>query len=289
MSEDQRPAEWSEASLALPRPAAWTTNRVPLWLRCSMGLVVLIMLGLATEAAWLAWTGDSAAGVPLAATALYLGHIVGLSTRFWRGPRPSRQRGTLTTTADGTTGVRFGYSGWSYYWITTILVMTELVWLAVAAGAALSGTLVGLGVAAVAGILAVWMGWFLVTMLRLAPGSLLITAPGICHRSLTTSHFISWDAMVVVAADWIGTPVIAVKAVPAPDTRIRRYMGRLGSGELRFWPFMVIRTGWLASDPIVVYHALSFYHAHPELRGELATPKAVARIGGGRAIGDDQP
>jgi hypothetical protein len=33
----------------------------------------------------------------------------------------------LTTTADGTTGVCFGYSGWSYYWITTILVMTELV------------------------------------------------------------------------------------------------------------------------------------------------------------------
>jgi hypothetical protein len=159
----------------------------------------------------------------------------------------------------------------------------------VAAGAALSGTLVGVGVAVVAGILVVWMGWFLVTMLRLAPGSLLITASGICHRSLTTSHFISWDAMVVVAADWIGTPVIAVKAVPAPDTRIRRYMGRLGSGELRFWPFMVIRTGWLASDPIVVYHALAFYHAHPELRGELATPKAVARISGGRAIGDDQP
>jgi hypothetical protein len=99
------------------------------------------------------------------------------------------------------------------------------------------------------------------------PGSLLITASGICHLSLTTSHFISWDAMVVAAADWIGTPVIAVKAVPAPDTRIRRYMGRLGSGELRFWPFMVIRTGWLASDPIVVYHALAFYHAHPELRG----------------------
>jgi hypothetical protein len=95
--------------------------------------------------------------------------------------------------------------------------------------------------------------------------------------------------VIVAAADWIGTPVIAVKAVPAPDTRVRRYTGRLGSGELRFWPFMVIRTGWLASDPIVVYHALAFYHAHPELRGELATPKAVARISGGRAIGDDQP
>jgi hypothetical protein len=88
-----------------------------------MGSVALIMLGLAAEAAWLAWTGDPAAGVPLAATALYLGHIVGLSSRFWRRPRPSRQPGTLTP--DGISGVRFGYSGWSYHWMTTILVVTE--------------------------------------------------------------------------------------------------------------------------------------------------------------------
>jgi len=38
----------------------------------------------------------------------------------------------------------------------------------VAAGAALSGTLVGGVVAVVVGVLVVWMGWFLVTMLRLA-------------------------------------------------------------------------------------------------------------------------
>lgn len=289
MSRDQRPAEWSGAGLVLLRPEAWTRNRLPLRLRVSMGSVVLIMLGLATEAAWLAWTGDPTAGVPLAATALYLGHVVGLSTRFWRRPRPSRQVGTLTTTADGTTGVRFGYSGWSYYWMTTVLVMTELVWLAVAAGAALSGTLVGLGVAVVVSVLVVWMGWFLVTMLRLAPGGLLITAAGICHRSLTSSHFISWDAVVAVSADWIGTPVIVVKAFPAPGTQVRRYLGRLGSGELRFWPFMVIRIGWLASDPIVVYHALAFYHAHPELRGELATPDAVDRINNRRAVSHETP
>jgi hypothetical protein len=76
-----------------------------------MGFVFLIVLGLAAEAAWLAGTGDPAAGVPLAATSLYLGHVVGLSSHFWRKPRPSRQPGTLAPTQDGTTGVRFGYSG----------------------------------------------------------------------------------------------------------------------------------------------------------------------------------
>ena len=52
---------------------------------------------------------------------------------------------------------------------------------------------------------------------------------------------------------------------------------------------MVIRTGWLASDPTLVYHALSFYHAHPDLRGELATPDVLDRISSGRAIGLEQP
>jgi hypothetical protein len=34
----------------------------------------------------------------------------------------------------------------------------------------------------------------------------------------------------------------------------------------------------LATNPMLLYHALSFYHAHPDLRAELATPEAVERI-----------
>ncbi len=101
------------------------------------------------------------------------------------------------------------------------------------------------------------------------------------HRSLTSTHFIPWYAIVGVSADWIGTPIIAVKAFPSADTRVRRSMGRFGSGEVQFLPLMVIRTAWLATDPTTVYHALSFYHAHPELRAELATPEALDRIGNG--------
>jgi hypothetical protein len=289
MSADQHPVGRSQAGLAPPRPAAWTKYRLPLWLRVSMGLVALMTLGLAAEAAWLAWTGQPAGGVPLAAAAIYLGHVVGLSTRVWWTPRSPRQPGTLTTTPDGTTGVRFGYSGWPYYWLTAIVVMTALVVLVVALGAALSATLVGVVVAVVLGVLVLWMGWCLITVLRLAPGSLIVSPTGVDHRSLTSTCFIPWRAIVAVTADWIGTPIIAVKAFPSAATRVRRYLGRFGSGELQFWPIMVIRTGWLASDPTIVYHALWFYHAHPELRGELAAPDALDRISSGRAIGLEHP
>jgi hypothetical protein len=253
-----------------------------------MGFVAFMTVGMAAEAAWLVWTGQPAAGVPLAAGAIYLGHVVGLSTCFWWTRRRSRP-GTLTTTPDGTTGVRFSYSGWPYYWLTAILVMTELVAVVVTVAVALSATVLGGVLAVIVGVVALWIGWFLVTMLRLAPGGIIVSPSGVHQRSLTSIHFIPWYAIVAVTADWIGTPIIAVKAFPSADTWVRRYLGRFGSGEVQFLPIMVIRTGWLASDPTTVYHALSCYHAQPDLRAELATPDALDRISNGRAVGQEQP
>jgi hypothetical protein len=39
------------------------------------------------------------------------------------------------------------------------------------------------------------MGWFLVTMLRLAPGSLIVSPTGVDHQSLTSTCFIPWHAI----------------------------------------------------------------------------------------------
>ena len=281
MGANQNRSGWPDGGSALPRPAGWTEQRLPVRLKLSMGFVALMALGMAAGAAWLSWTGRPATGIPLAAGAIFLGHVVGLSTRVWGTRRRSSRTSTLTATPDGTKGVTFSYSAWSYYWLTAVLVMTELLAVAVTVGAALSATVVGVVMAVVIGVLAMVVGWVLVTMLRLAPGKLVLSPTGVHHRSLTSTHFIPWSAIVGVSADWIGTPIIAVKAFPSADTRVRRPMGRFGSGEVQFLPLMVIRTAWLATDPTTVYHALSFYHAHPELRAELATPEALDRIGNG--------
>ena len=289
MGADQNRFGWPDGGSALPRPAGWTGQRLPLWLKFSMGLVAVMALGMAAGAAWLSWTGRPATGVPLAAGALFLGHVVGLSTRVWWTGRRSSRTKTLTATPDGTKGVTFIYSAWSYYWVTAVLAMTELVAAAVTVGAALSATIVGVVMAVVIGVLAMVVGWFLVTMLRLAPGKIILSPTGVYHRGLTSTQFIPWHAIVAVSAEWIGTPIIAVKAFPSQDTRVRRYMGRFGSGEVQFLPIMVIRTAWLATDPTTVYSALSFYHAYPDLRAELATPDALDRISSGRAVGQQQP
>jgi hypothetical protein len=84
----------------------------------------------------------------------------------------------LTATPDGTTGVRFRYSGRPYYWLTAILVMTELVAVVVAVAVALSATILGAVLAVIVGVVTLWIGWFLVTMLRLAPGSIIVSPTG---------------------------------------------------------------------------------------------------------------
>jgi hypothetical protein len=109
------------------------------------------------------------------------------------------------------------------------------------------------------------------------------------HRGLTSTHYIPWHVIVAVSAGWLGTPIIAVKATPSDDTRVRSYMGRFRSGEVQFLPIMVVRAVWLATDPTTVYHALSFYCSHPELRAELSTPDALDRISSGRAVGQEEP
>lgn len=289
MRADQSPVGFPDRSSALPIPAGWAEQRPPVWLKPSIGFTAAMALGMAAEAAWLSWTGQPVAGVPLYAAAIYLGHVVGLGTCLWWGRRRSGRTGTLTAGPDGAKGVTFTYSAWSYYWVTALLVITELVVLAVTAGAALTATAVGVVMAVVSGVVAMVVGWFLVTMLRLAPGKIILSPTGVYHRSLTCTHLVPWHAIVAVSASWLGTPIIAVKAIPSEDTRVRRYMGRFRSGEVQFLPIMVVRTTWLATDPTTVYHALSFYCSHPELRAELGTPDALDRINGGRAVGQEEP
>jgi hypothetical protein len=269
----------------MPAPSGWTEQRFSPLFTVSVVFLTVLALGVAAEAAWAFGTGRSALGALLAAGAIIVGHVAALGIFVWRRPRRSGRTATLTTGPDGTTGVRFAYSAWAYYLLTAVLVPTELFVLAVTVAFAASGTVVGglLALVFSAGWLAT--GWFLVTMLRLAPGEITLSPAGVYHRSLTFTHFAPWHTVFDVTGGWLGTPVIIVKAYPSEETRVRRYTGRFGAQELKFIPFMVVRTYWLATDPATVYHALSFYQAHPDLRPELATPEALDRIGTGRAVG----
>ncbi|HEY9474362.1 MAG TPA: hypothetical protein VIS06_10995, partial [Mycobacteriales bacterium] len=48
--------------------------------------------------------------------------------------------------------------------------------------------------------------------------------------------------------------------------------------EFRLAPHMVVKAAYLSVDPALAYHALRFYHAHPEARAELADGTALDRL-----------
>jgi hypothetical protein len=140
---DRGPAGAAGEHATPPMPSGWAGQRPPAWLRLARWSMAAIAIGLAAEAAWLAWTGHPLAGVPLAGVAVLLGHVVALGRRTrWPGRRSSRT-GTLTPGPDGVTGVAFTYSAWQYYLVTTLLVITELGVMAIGLGAALSATVAG--------------------------------------------------------------------------------------------------------------------------------------------------
>ena len=269
----------------LPEPTGWTGRRSSGLFKFSVGYLALMVLVLNVIAIGAFISGDAATGILVAAGAVYLFHVVGFAASTRWAPRRGQETGTAGTAPDGERGVRFRYSAWPYYWLIVLLLLTDLGLLAIAAIAATTATLVGVVIGVAAAALAALIAWFLVAVVRMAPGAVVLTPSGVWHRSLTFSQFVPWQDITQVMSGRIGVPVIVAEATPAPDIRIRRYTGQFGTRELRYLPSVMVPAYWLAADPTSVYHALSHYPAHPELRAELSTSDGVRRIAEGRAVG----
>ncbi|WP_157740340.1 hypothetical protein [Micromonospora auratinigra] len=217
---------------------------------------------------------DWAAATWSALVTLFLGGAVGFLLLV--GRRGSGAAAAPVAAPDGSAGaVRFGYSTAAYGWFTLLLAVCAVFLFATALGAG-----VVLGVVLFAGTAVT--GWYLLVMLRHAPGGLLLSPAGLAHRGLTSFYWLPWDAVRSVGTEALGTWALVVRADPSPRSVLRRHAGRFDTGELEYLPFLVIRSYWLAADREVVRQAVDFYLTHPERRGELATGEAVRRIAEGR-------
>jgi hypothetical protein len=78
---------------------------------------------------------------------------------------------------------------------------------------------------------------------------------------------------------------VAAVAAPNTDTMIRRRKWSFKQQEFTLLPHFSVR-GWsLAVDPALLYHALRYYHAHPEARAELGTEAGLRRVRSGDLLG----
>jgi MFS family permease len=214
-------------------------------------------------------TGDLLQAVTYGLGAVLLGHGAGMAINMVRSHRPAGDPPGIGTTDENEQGIAFSYSRWSYYWLSMVLGSTGLLAAGFAAVSATNGTPAGWAIAIVAALFAAFDGWFLIVMLRLAPGVVVLTPTGIYHRSLTLEHFAPWDAVVDVLAQEGQTPWITVKVMPMSGMRERKHTGRLGAFEAQFLPFMVVRTMWLGANAVPTYSTLRYYFDHPDERRKL--------------------
>jgi hypothetical protein len=251
-------------------PAGWPRPKRSARRVFSAVFLTLTALVIALAAIIVGLAGDVLPALGFAVGALLVGHVAGMSISMLRAPRPASGPPSTGVTDQGEPGIAFPYAWMSYYWLTATLVLIVLGAIGFAIAMAMTNTPRGWVLAAIAVLCAAFIAWFLFTVVRLAPGTIVLTPTGIYHRSLVLEQFVPWDAVVDVVAREGRTPWITVKAMPTSGMRERRHMGRLGAFESQFLPFMVARTMWLGANALPAYRALRHYFEHADERPRLA-------------------
>ena len=126
-----------------------------------------------------------------------------------------------------------------------------------------------------------YMAWFLVDIRRkkLSRGLLALSPGGVYHRSWAFRSFFPWHTVVSVTTGQAPeSPVITMVVYINSESWFRRTSRLWKQDEFRLAPHMVVKAAYLSVDPALAYHALRFYHAHPEARAELADGTALDRL-----------
>jgi hypothetical protein len=256
-----------------------------------LSILTLLACGLGS---WALLSGQPEPAAFLLGGGIYLGLGTSLCFLLLRTRRcVSPKAITLRVTGSGEGGVLVAYSSWLYRCLAAIILLTFLVFTGLALSA-LAGWVIPPFVAppsALSTVIFIAAGmyflWIVIDIAsgRLARGRIVLGPQGIYHRSLTFEHFAPWDTVHTVAAEDVGGPLIVAKAFPADHSRVRRTSRAGKQQEFQMLPYVAVRGRSLAVDPAVLYHALRYYHAHPEARAELATDAGLHRIRSGNLLG----
>ncbi|TWF77883.1 hypothetical protein FHX44_113798 [Pseudonocardia hierapolitana] len=258
------------------------------------GFLGALTLGFTGLGALASSAGDLGTAAFFFAGGAFPGVLTALSLSMWRLRRRTSSRAVRSRpTAHGRGGVVLCFSTWRYYGLTAALLMGSAFLGVHAAGGVLGWEMpppvpqANAIAVAIAGFGALLFLWLFIEFVsgRIVKGWLALTPAGIHHRSHTFEHFVPWSAVLEVSAMELGAgPLIVVRTFPSDGAWIRRthWMGK--PDEFGLLPSLVVRARSLAVDPAVAYHALRYYHAHPESRGELLTPVGERRIRSGNVV-----
>ncbi|MGH3907487.1 MAG: hypothetical protein ACRDTE_25415 [Pseudonocardiaceae bacterium] len=139
----------------------------------------------------------------------------------------------------------------------------------------------------VAGLgVSIYLLWFVLDGLRgkLARGVIALTPTGVYHRSWSFQSYAPWDSVMDVHAAEADGPLIELLVTANGGSWHERTSVLWRQEEWSLAPHLAIRGRWLSVDPALLYHALRYYHAHPEARLELGTPAGAQRISEARVV-----
>jgi hypothetical protein len=290
-----------DAEASLPWPPEWSKLRRTASRALAVGLLGLLVLGLVGVGTSSPDSGQR--GGPMAiltlgvmCSAALVVHDLWIA-HVWRRV-PSRAI-SLRATGSGNDGVAVPCRSRISWMIRTLVLVNAVLVAAYATGGALGWMTSASGappdIASLTGgaalclllTWAVWVLWVVVELAggRIVRGRLVLRDDGVYHRSYTFEHFVPWHAVVDVSPTEFREPVIVVRAVPTEETCVRRTARAGAQQEYKLLPFIVVRARSLAVNPALVYHALRYYHAHPEARAELRGPAGEQRIRRGNVLG----
>lgn len=172
-----------------------------------------------------------------------------------RQPRPVLGELVRGVDGRGESGVAFGYAVRPYLWNVGFVAVITL---------ALAGfTVIGTGEggwggwvsAVLCALVGVGGGWVVTSMVRGAPGGLVVTESGIYHHTPAIEQFVPWEAVrdVVARPENGGLIVVAFEAVPRVWERTRGGLLGHGAGGR---PFLVFEAYWLGANAVPAYRLL---------------------------------
>jgi hypothetical protein len=251
-------------------PAGWPKPSRSAFRILSSVFLALITAVIALVAVASATTGDTVEAIGFGLAAVLTVHVTAIGlTALWR-PRQATGNPPTGVNDQGEQGPAFPYARLPHYLLAATVTLAMV--LATGFTVLMAATGTGWAPAAISALTAGLLGRFLVVLLRLAPGTLVLTRSGIYHRSLVLEHFVPWEAVVEVVAREGADPWITVKALPTNGTRERRHTGRLHAFEGQALPFLVARSSWLRANTLPAYQAIKHYTENPNQRPNLSQP-----------------
>ncbi|GLY33349.1 hypothetical protein [Kineosporia sp. NBRC 101731] len=117
-------------------------------------------------------------------------------------------------------------------------------------------------------VVAGFLLWLCLFIIRRGRGALVLTPSGVYHRTGLTDQFTPWDTITDVRARNGPAPSFVIEFALTADLRARSSLGRLGD-DVRTLPRIVCPAATFRSQTVPAYRTVRYYFENPDRRHKI--------------------